>query len=1004
MKLIELAKEYNLEPDLLREVVEQDLSIPLPKGMDSELKDKEVSRILACDGLETNDGKAFLPIIAKEFEEKHKRSVAARKAAETRKKKLFDDEAQKKRDDEVRISAERKKHAEELARRDAERLQREAIEADAAAKRAEVAELAKVEIESARVTAEEEMRKREAEARRLAAEFAAIRNDATTARNDATAARNDAAAAAATPAAAVVTPPPEAKAPEAKAAVAGKNPTAEATTAPVDKLVVATQPAKPVPAAVKPPEIIKGLTGMGSKLASMAKATHEKADHSIKAVPKPVVVPGAPISKGNDEALSPEDRRRLIQENIRKNLAMAAKVRDTKTAERARRKPGFAPIDRSKTPGGPGAGRGPGGPGRGPARPGAPGAQRGPKRDNRDHRADRPEELDEHGNKIVNRRRILSTDDIDLSGKTEFDVSLPCTVREFSEASGIKSSTVIAKLFMAGVMGNINSTLDKDTVELLAQEFKKTVHIVEAKTVEDEMAEAAVYDDKPEDLAPRPPIVTIMGHVDHGKTSLLDAIKKTQVAAGEAGGITQHIGAYTVTAPTGLEVTFIDTPGHEAFTEMRARGAQVTDVAVIVVAADDGVMPQTIEAINHAKAAGVTIVVAMNKIDKDTAQPEKVIRQLSEQGLQAEEWGGEIAVIKCSAHSGVGIDELLERLSLETDILELKSNHFAPASGTVLEANRSEGQGVTATVIVQRGSLAVGDIVLAGPSYGRVRAMTDWKGAKVELAGPSHAVEILGLNELPRAGERFTVLDDLKQAAEAAEQRGITLRERELTARSKVTTAASIFGDLALQKKKEVKLVLKVDASGSLEVLNKAIPALSTDEVRVTVIHSAVGAVNSNDVTLAEASKALLFGFHVIADSKARAQADSTGVEIRTYTIIYELLDELKKSMSGLLDPELIEKVTGHAEVRATFSTSRVGMVAGLYITDGRVTRDAGMRITRDHVIVHAGKVGSLRRFKEDVREVKESFECGLTIEGFQDVKVGDVMEFFVSEKKARSL
>jgi len=1000
MKLIELAKEYNLEPDLLREVVEQDLSIPLPKGMDSDLKEKEVSRILACDGLETADGKPFLPIIAKEFEEKHKRSVAARKAAETRKKKVSDDEAQKKRDDEVRITAERKKHAEELARRDAERLQREALDADAAAKRAEVAELAKVEIESARIAAEEEMRKRETEARRLAAEFATIRNDATASR--------DAATAAATPAPIDVVAP-NAKPPEAKAAAAGETPTptAEARTAPpenrAEQPAAPTQPAKPAPAAVKPPEI-KGLTGMGSKLASMAKATHEKADHSIKAVPKPVVVPGVPIAKGNDESLSPEDRRRLIQENIRKNLAMAAKVRDTKTAERARRKPGFAPIDRSKTPGGPGAGRGPGGPGRGPARPGAPGAQRGPKRDNRDHRADRPEELDEHGNKIVNRRRILSTDDIDLSGKTEFDVSLPCTVREFSEASGIKSSTVIAKLFMAGVMGNINSTLDKDTVELLAQEFKKTVHIVEAKTVEDEMAEAAVFDDKPEDLAPRPPIVTIMGHVDHGKTSLLDAIKKTQVAAGEAGGITQHIGAYTVTAPNGLEVTFIDTPGHEAFTEMRARGAQVTDVAVIVVAADDGVMPQTIEAINHAKAAGVTIVVAMNKIDKDTAQPEKVIRQLSEQGLQAEEWGGEIAVIKCSAHTGVGIDELLERLSLETDILELTSNHFASASGTVLEANRSEGQGVTATVIVQRGSLAVGDIVLAGPSYGRVRAMTDWKGAKVELAGPSHAVEILGLNELPRAGERFTVLDDLKQAAEAAEQRGITLRERELNARSKVTTAASIFGDLALQKKKEVKLVLKVDASGSLEVLNKAIPALSTDEVRVTVIHSAVGAVNSNDVTLAEASKALLFGFHVIADSKARGQADQTGVEIRTYTIIYELLDDLKKSMSGLLDPELIEKVTGHADVRATFSTSRVGMVAGLYITDGRVTRDAGMRITRDHVIIHTGKVGSLRRFKEDVREVKESFECGLTIEGFQDIKVGDVMEFYISEKKARTL
>jgi translation initiation factor IF-2 len=996
MKLIELAKEYNLETDLLREVVEQDLSIPLPKGMESDLKEKEVARILACDGLETKDGKPFTPIIAKEFEEKHKRSVAARKAAETRKKKLSEEEEKKKRDDEVRIAAERKKHSEEIARRDAERLHREAIEADAAAKRAEVAELAKLEIESARAAAEEEMRKRETEARRLASEFAAIRGDA--AASAAGGAPATLVPAAANDAPADVQAPIEARTPttggEAKAPV-------EATPVAPAQPEKAAQPAKA--AASKPPEI-KGLSGMGSKLASLAKATHDKSDHSIKAVPKPPpAAPGAAVAKVNDESLSPEDRRRLIQENIRKNLAMAAKVRDTKTAERARRKPGFAPIDRSKTPGGPGAGRGPGRPG-GPPRPGGPGAQRGPKRDNRDHRADRPDEVDEHGNKILNRRRILSTDDMDLSGKTEFDVSLPCTVREFSEASGIKSSTVIAKLFMAGVMGNINSTLDKDTVELLAQEFKKTVHIVEAKTIEDEVAEATVFDDKPEDLAPRPPIVTIMGHVDHGKTSLLDAIKKTQVAAGEAGGITQHIGAYTVTAPSGLEVTFIDTPGHEAFTEMRARGAQVTDVAVIVVAADDGVMPQTIEAINHAKAAGVTIVVAMNKIDKETAQPEKVIRQLSEQGLQAEEWGGEIAVIKCSAVSGVGIDELLERLSLETDILELKSNHFASASGTVLEANRSEGQGVTATVIVQRGSLALGDIVLAGNSYGRVRAMTNWKGEKAELAGPSHAVEILGLSELPRAGERFTVVEDLKQAAEAAEVRGQALRERELTARSKVTTAASIFGDLAQQKKKEVKLVLKVDASGSLEVLSKAIPSLSTDEVRVTIIHSAVGAVNSNDVTLAEASKALLFGFHVIADSKARAHADRTGVEIRTYTIIYEMLDDLKKAMSGLLDPEVIERVSGHAEVRATFNTSKVGMVAGLYITDGKVTRDAGMRITRDHVIIHTGTVGSLRRFKEDVREVKEGFECGLTIEGFQDIKTGDVMEFFVSEKKARTL
>ncbi|HEX3133905.1 MAG TPA: translation initiation factor IF-2, partial [Planctomycetota bacterium] len=497
----------------------------------------------------------------------------------------------------------------------------------------------------------------------------------------------------------------------------------------------------------------------------MAKATHEKADHSIKAIPKPVAGASATPAAGTpSESLSPEDRRRLIQENICKNLAMALKVRDAKL--QARKKPGFTPIDRSKTPapagrGGPGA-RGPGGPG-GPNR-GGPGGPRGPKRDSRDHRANT--EVDADGNPVKpgSRRRPLSTEDMDLSGKTEFSVALPCTVREFSEASGIKSSTVIAKLFMAGVMANINSVIEKDAVELLAMEFKKTVTITVASDVIEEVeAEyaAAREKDKPEDLVPRSPVVTIMGHVDHGKTSLLDAIRKTQIAAGEAGGITQAIGAYTVATPNGLEVTFIDTPGHEAFTEMRVRGSQVTDVVVIVVAADDGVMPQTKEAINHAKAAGVSIVVALNKIDKPEAQAkgqrEKVIRELADAGLQAEEWGGEIAVVGTSATTGQGIEELLERLVLETDVLELKANHFAKASGTVIEAHRSEGQGVTATFLIQRGSLAIGDVVVAGTGYGRVRSMSEWTGERVPLAGPSHAVEIIGLNDMPRAGDKFQV-------------------------------------------------------------------------------------------------------------------------------------------------------------------------------------------------------------------------------------------------------
>jgi len=992
--LSELAKEHSLEPDLLREVVEDDLSIPLPKGMDSPLKDKEIDRILACDGLETVDGKPFTPIIPKQFQDKHNRSLAAKKSALTRKKKLADEEDKKRQDEEVHIAAERKKHEEELARREAERVVKEAAALEAARMQAELEELAKGEIDARRHAAEEDLRKRETEARRIAVELAALRSGpppevaaiAPAAVPPAAAAAAPAADVAAAASAGVGTPVSAAPSAPAGGPVA---------LAPSTPAVAPTVPAKPAQLAAK------GISGLGSKLASLAKATHEKADHSIKAMPKPVVVaPGAPI---NEEALSPEDRRRLIQENIRKNLAMQNKVREAKAAERLRRKPGFVTIDRTKTPGGPGAARGPGRPGPGgpggPNRPGGP--PRGPRRDSRDHRTDKDETPEEAAAR-ANRRRPLSTEEEDLSGKTEFSIALPCTVREFCEASGIKSSLVIAKLLVAGVMGSINSVLDQDTVDLLASEFKKTVTFVAPKSAEEELVEE--IQDKAEDLAPRPPVVTVMGHVDHGKTSLLDAIRKTQVAAGESGGITQHIGAYTVSTGDGLEVTFIDTPGHEAFSAMRARGAQATDVALIVVAADDGVMPQTIEAINHAKAAGVALVVAMNKIDKPTADAEKVIRQLAEHGVQAEEWGGEVAVIKVSATTGQGLDELLNRLALETEILELKANHFAKASGVVIEAHRHEGQGVTATLLVKRGSMAVGDIVLAGVGYGRVRAMADWKGERLKLAGPSHAVEVIGLSEMPRAGDRFQVVDDLKQAAEAAALRLQQQRERELTARAKVTTAATLFGDLAHSKKKEVKVIVKCDASGSLEVLNKTIGELSGDEVRVTVIHSGVGAVSAGDITLAEASKAMVVAFHVIADAKARAQADQADIEIRTYTIIYELLDDLKKAASGLLDPEVVEKVTGHAEVRNTFNTSKVGMVAGLYITDGKVTRDAGMRITRDHAILHTGKVGSLRRFKEDVREVKDGYECGLTIEGFQDIKVGDVMEFFTKEKRSRSL
>ncbi len=1015
MKLSELASEHKLDAELLKEVVEVDLSIRLTKGMDTILKEAEISRILACDGLETADGKPFTPIIPKEFEEKHKKKVATKKGQETKKRKAEAEAEAKKKEEDAKVEAERRKHEGELARREIERQEREALEAEHLRVRSESEAL--VHAETQRIVAEEDMKRRESEAKRIATELSAMRHAA----NAASAAAHGAAASTGDNTTTTVANEPSALGqPQARVSeptsapvqpsvptTPAVQPTAPTTTAGTSTPATKT-PVPSTPVTDKSAADIKAVKGIGSKLASLAKATHEKADHSIKAIPKPAAAAAGAVPTGPIEGLSSEDRRRLIQENIRKNLAMALKVRDAKL--QARKKPGFAAIDRSKTPapagrGGPGGNRGPGGPARGPQ------AGRGPKRDSRDHRANT--EVDADGNPVKpgSRRRPLSTEDMDLSGKTEFSVALPCTVREFSEASGIKSSTVIAKLFMAGVMANINSVIEKDAVELLAMEFKKTVTITIASDVTEEVeAEhaAAQEEDKPEDLVPRPPVVTIMGHVDHGKTSLLDAIRKTQIAAGEAGGITQAIGAYTVATPNGLEVTFIDTPGHEAFTEMRVRGSQVTDVVVIVVAADDGVMPQTKEAINHAKAAGVTIVVALNKIDKPEAmangQREKVIRELAEAGLQAEEWGGEIAVVGTSATTGQGIEELLERLVLETDVLELKANHFAKASGTVIEAHRNEGQGVTATFLIQRGSLAIGDIVVAGTGYGRVRSMSEWTGERVQLAGPSHAVEIIGLNDMPRAGDKFQVLDELKQAAEVAEIRIQKQRERELAAKQKTTTASSIFGDLAHAKKKEIRIVIKSDAAGSMEVLNKTLGDLATEEVRVTVIHSGVGGINSSDVTLAEASKAMIIGFNVIADSKARALADSYSLQLSSFTIIYELLDYVRAAMGGMLDPETVEKVIGHAEVRATFTITKVGVVAGLFVTDGIARRDAWMRITRENNILHSGKVGSLRRFKEDVKEVREKFECGLTVEKFEDIKVGDTFEFFTKEKVARTL
>ncbi|TVR40127.1 MAG: translation initiation factor IF-2 [Planctomycetota bacterium] len=1001
MKLIELALEHNLDQELLREVVEEDLHIKLPEGIESTLSSEDIRRILACDGLETVDGEEFSPIIAEEYLSRHKRSQAAKKAAETRRRKEEEARAREEAAAEAKRQDELRKHEEALARRREEEEHRaQALEEEA--RRKEEEEQARESAEElARRAAEEEMRRREAESVRLSEELAALRAQeaALASSGNETPVETETAAAEA-----AADQPPANPEPAPISSSEAKSP--EPKTVSTDAPAAANQP--PASNSYAPATAAEGSQpgslvrkNLGSKLASLAKATAEKSDHrlkekderELKGIENPRV---GSISgpDGKDAELSSEERRKMIQDNIRRNMEMQDRVKQAKAADRKRR---FKPIDRSKAaPGAPGAAA-PGAAASGPPRTGG-----GPnRRDRKDHRT---EKSDQQEVRRGGRRRPLSTEEEDLSGKKEFAVTLPCTVRDFSEASGLKSSTVIGKLLMAGVVANINSVMERDAIELIAAEFEKTVTIKEAVDAEDTLVADHQEDDKPEDMAPRPPVVTILGHVDHGKTSLLDAIRDTQITADEAGGITQHIGAYTVSAPNGMDITFVDTPGHAAFTEMRARGANVTDIAIIVVAADDGIMPQTIEAINHAKAAEVPIIIAMNKIDRENADPEKVLRQLSEQDLLPEEWGGDIGVVRTSAITRQGLDELLERIALESEVLELQSNHFANASGTVLEANISEGRGVVATLLVQRGTLGIGDIVLAGTGYGRVRSMTGWKGDNPRVAGPSQAVEIIGLSEMPTAGDKFHVVASLKVANEISEERGHLRRERELRAKNTTTTLASLFTDLAEQKKKEVRLIVKADASGSLEVLRKTLNDLSTGEIKVNLIHSGVGQVTSTDVSLAEASGAIIIGFHVIADSRARREADGKGVDIKTYSVIYELLDEVKLAMTGLLDPEMVEKVIGHAEVLKTFRSSKAGIIAGCLVRDGLVQRGAFMRLTRDGIILHEGRVDTLRRFSEDVKEVREGFECGLTLDRWEDIQEGDLFEFYTKKAVARSL
>jgi translation initiation factor IF-2 len=574
------------------------------------------------------------------------------------------------------------------------------------------------------------------------------------------------------------------------------------------------------------------------------------------------------------------------------------------------------------------------------------------------------------------------------------------TVRDVAEHLGIQAGEVIKKMMAMGEMASITQTLSDEAIGVIADEFDKKVEVVRAADEEPQ----PVFEDAAEDLTSRPPVVTIMGHVDHGKTSLLDAIRETEVAAGEAGGITQHIGAYQA-HHDGKVVTFLDTPGHEAFTAMRARGAKVTDIAVIVVAADDGVMPQTTEAIDHAKAAGVPMVIAVNKVDKENADPNRVRGELASQGLTPEDWGGETIFADVSAKTRQGLDNLVEMILLVAEVEDLKANKNAAASGTVVESRLDPGRGPVATVLVQRGTLKMGDAIVAGAHWGRVRAMHDFVGTRVKSAAPGEPVEILGFDSVPDAGEPVRAVGNDREARHLASERAIRLKTEALARRrSAVVSLEDVFERARAGQVVELNLVLKADVAGSLEAIQDQIAKLSHEEVPLNVLHSAAGGITQSDVMLAAASSAIIIGFNVRPLPEAKTLADQEGVDIRTYTVIYKITDELKAAMQGMLAPEEVEESLGMAEVRQIFRASRIGTIAGCHVTQGKITRTANIRLVREGTIVYDGKIASLKRFKDDVREVEEGFECGITIENFQDVKEGDVIEAYETRQVEREL
>ena len=583
---------------------------------------------------------------------------------------------------------------------------------------------------------------------------------------------------------------------------------------------------------------------------------------------------------------------------------------------------------------------------------------------------------------------------------TEIEIPETITVGEFASKMGKTSAEIVKKLMMLGVMATQNQAIDFETAQLIGDDFGIEVKQEVVLTKEDILMIETEHEDKTEELIPRPPVVVVMGHVDHGKTSLLDAIRHTSVTDTEAGGITQHIGAYSVKLNDRL-ITFLDTPGHEAFTTMRARGAQVTDVAILVVAADDGIMPQTVEAINHAKAAGVTIVVAINKIDKEGANPDRVKQMLFEHDLVPEEWGGDTVCVEISAKKKINIDGLLEMVLLVADMQELKANPNRDAQGTVIEAEIDKGRGPVATILVQNGTLKVGDFVIAGTSVGRVRAMINDKGRRVRTAGPSTPVEILGLSEAPAGGDTFMVVANEKLARDVAEQRKQQMQETKFNQVVKVSLD-NLFSQIDEGNMKELDIIVKADVQGSVEAVKQSLAKLSNNEVRVKVIHGGVGAINESDVMLANASNAIIVGFNVRPDAGAVASAEQQEVDIRLYRVIYQAIEEIESAMRGMLDPEYKEVVIGYAEVRQTFKVSNVGTIAGCYVTQGKIQRNADIRIVRNGIIIHEGRIDSLKRFKDDAKEVAENFECGLGVENFNDIKEGDTIECFIMEEIER--